>query len=145
MSSWLAMLVEGGVTYLITPCIVVPRGSALVVFRRASAAEKQYLPADTTYSFHESIGQERLMSWTVGLNGRALLDEAVLPQLGENVLDNLGVLLRRGATIDIKRDREVGVDAFVDFVVLGAKLGGGGLFLEGFGLGRGAILWVHGV
>lgn len=80
------------------------------------------------------------MSWTVGLNACALLDEAVVPQLGENALNDLGMLLCRGATIDIKRDREVGVDAFVDFVVLGAKLGGGGLFLEGFGFRRSAVL-----
>lgn len=85
------------------------------------------------------------MSWTVGLNACALLDEAVVPQLGENALNDLGMLLGRGATVDIERDREVGVDAFVDLVVLGAKLGGGGLFLEGFGFGRGAVLWVGGV
>lgn len=115
------------------------------MFRWAFTTERQYLPADTTYTFHEPIGQERLMSWTIGLNACTLLNEAVLPQLGEDALDDLGVLFCRGATIDVKGDGEVGVDALVDFVVLGAELGGRSLFLEGFRFGRGTVLWVDDV
>lgn len=82
------------------------------------------------------------MGRAIRLNARALLDEAVIPQLSEHVLDDLGVLLRRRATVYIEGNGEVVVDAFMDFMVFATKLGGCRLFFEGFGFGRGAVLLV---
>lgn len=52
------------------------------------------------------------------------------------------MLLCRGAAIDIEGDGEVGVDALVDFVILGTQLGGCRVLLDGFGLGGGSVLLV---
>jgi hypothetical protein len=60
----------------------------------------------------------------VGLGGLALLDEAVVPEAGEDVLDDRGVLGGRGAAKDVEVDAEPVVDLLVDRVILGAERGG---------------------
>lgn len=46
---------------------------------QATCDKKGYSLAETAFPFDESVGQEGLVDWTIGLDARALLDEAVLP------------------------------------------------------------------
>lgn len=76
--------------------------------------------AQTALPLNVAVGQERVVSRAVRLGRLALLDVAVVPQTDENVLDDRGVLIRRGAAKDVELKAEPVVDIFVDRVILGA-------------------------
>ncbi len=87
-----------------------------------------------------AVGQEGRVGGAVGLGGLALLDEAVVPEAGEDVLDDGGVLGGRGAAKDVKVDAEPVVDLLVDRVILGAQCGGVDALGQRLGLCRRAVL-----
>lgn len=74
------------------------------------------------------------------LDGFALLDEAVVPELAEDVLGDLGLVRGRGAVEDIEVDAEPVVDGFVDGVILGAQSLRSEAFFESLGFCGGAVL-----
>lgn len=75
-----------------------------------------------------------------GLAGLALLDEAVVPEIGKDALDNAGVIIGRGAVEDIGLDAEPVVDAAVEGVVFCAEGGWVDAFFEGLCFGGGSVL-----
>lgn len=79
--------------------------------------------ADGAGTLNEAVSEEGVVSLdgAEGLDSLALLNVAILPQLGEDVLDNFGLLGSGGSAEDIKGDVEVVVDALVNGVVLGAE------------------------
>lgn len=79
--------------------------------------------ADTALALDIAIGQEGIVCGAVGLGGLALLDEAVVPEAGEDVLDDGSVLGGGGAAKDVEVDPEPVVDVLVDRVILGAQCG----------------------
>lgn len=58
----------------------------------------------------------------IGLDRRSLLEEAVLVQLREDVLCNVGLLMRRRSAKDVEANIEPLVDFGMKLVVLVAKL-----------------------
>lgn len=98
--------------------------------------------ADAAFALDVAIGQEGVVfgDGAEGLGGFALLDEAILPKLGEHLLGNAGVLVGGSATELVEADTEPVVDILVKGVVLCAK--GRGVYALGksLGLGGGAIL-----
>jgi hypothetical protein len=75
----------------------------------------------------------------VGLRRHAFLEEAVLVQLQEDVLHDLGLLLRRGAAKVVKVDVEPLVRVGMLDVKLVTELLGRLAGLEGLGLGGGSV------
>lgn len=98
--------------------------------------------ADAALALDKAVGKESIVGGdgAEGLRGLLLLDEAIFPQFGEDVLDNLGVLVGWGASEDVEIDPEPVVDVLVDGVILGAKRGRVYTLLERFRLGCGAVL-----
>ena len=68
-----------------------------------------------------------------------LRDVAVLVELQEDVLGDLGLLGRGGAAELVEGDAEPLVDVAVDGMEAVAELPRGDAFLEGLGLGGGAV------
>jgi hypothetical protein len=97
--------------------------------------------ADGALALDETIGQEGVvrLEGAEGLACLALLDEAVVPEVLEDLLDDGGVVCGRGSVENVKVDAEPVVDAAVQGVVLGAERGRVDALLEGLGLGRGAV------
>lgn len=54
----------------------------------------------------KTVGKEAIVLFAEGLGGHTLLQEAVVPQLEEDVLDNLGLLRRRRPAEVVKVDVE---------------------------------------
>ncbi len=79
--------------------------------------------ADAALALNIAVGQEGLVRRAVGLGGLALLDEAIVPEAGENALDDGGVLRGGRAAEDVEVDPEPVVDVLVDRVILGAQGG----------------------
>jgi hypothetical protein len=75
-----------------------------------------------------------------GLAGLALLDEAVVPEIGEDALDDAGVVVGRGAVEDVGLDAEPVVNSAVEGVVFCAKGGWVDAFFEGLCFGGGSVL-----
>ena len=98
--------------------------------------------ADAAFTLNVAIGQEGVVlgDGAEGLGSLALLDEAVLPELGKDLLGNAGVLLGRSAAELVEADAEPVVDILMEGVVLGAKSRGIYALGKGLGLGGGAIL-----
>lgn len=98
--------------------------------------------ADGAFTLDETVGKEGVVRFeaAVGLNGLTLLDETVLQKLAEDILNDIGLVLGRGAAEDVEIDSEPVVDGLVKSVVLVAE----GLrvysLLEGLGLGGSAVL-----
>ena len=80
------------------------------------------------------------MSRAVGLGGLALLDIAVLPQLGEDGLDDVGMLGSGRAAKDIEVEPEPVINVLVNCVILGAQFGRGHSLGQRLCLCCGAIL-----
>lgn len=97
--------------------------------------------ADRALALDEAIGQEGVvrLEGAEGLARLALLDEAIIPEVLEDLLNDGGVVCGRGSVEDVKVDAEPVVDATVQGVVLGAERGRVDALLEGLGLGRGAV------
>ena len=91
------------------------------------------------YSLHKSIGKESLVLLAIRLCGSALLKETIIPELHEDLLHNLGLLLGRGAAEVVKANLEPVVHFFVLGVELIAKLLGCLTSLEGLGLCRSSV------
>lgn len=98
--------------------------------------------ADAAFTLNVAIGQEGIVlgDGAEGLGGFAFLDEAILPELGEDLLGNAGVLVGGGAAELVEADAEPVVDILMKGVVLCAKSRGVYALGKGLGLGGGAIL-----
>lgn len=98
--------------------------------------------ADAAFTLNVAIGQEGVVlgDGAEGLGGFALLDEAVLPELGKDLLGDAGVLVGGGAAELVEADAEPVVDILMEGVVLGAKSRGVYALGKGLGLGGSAIL-----
>ena len=96
--------------------------------------------AQRALALDETIGQKGLVLLTVRLNGGALLEEAVLVELGEDILGDFRLLVRRCPAKDVESDVEPLVDLGVQLVVFVAELFWGALLLYRLGLGRGSVL-----
>lgn len=77
-----------------------------------------------TGAFDEAVGQKGAMDLAERLRGDALLEPLVLPELQEDVLDDLGVVVGAGAAKVVELDLEVVVDLLVLFVELVTQLAG---------------------
>lgn len=97
----------------------------------------------------DSKGRERGKNyWKVVLVFRAvwlyclaLLDEPIVPETNEYILDNLGMLWRRGTSEYIEVNPEPIVYLFMNGMIFGAKLGRCHTFREGLGLSRSTVLF----
>lgn len=96
--------------------------------------------AQRALSLDEAIGQERVVCFAVRLHCCLFLQEAVVVELCEDVLSNLGLLGGRSAAEDVEANVEPFVDLCVKLVVLVAKLLGCALFLDSLGLGGSSVL-----
>lgn len=96
--------------------------------------------ADAALALNIAVGQEGVVGGTVGLRRLALLDVAVLPEAGENVLDDGRVLGRGSATEDVELDPEPVVNVLVNGMILGAQGGRIHALRERLCLGRRAVL-----
>lgn len=76
--------------------------------------------AQGTLALDEAVCQEGRvgLDGAEGLDGLALLNVAILPELAEDVPDDLGLPLGGSAAEDVEGDVKVVVDALVDDVVL---------------------------
>ena len=75
-----------------------------------------------------------------GLTGLTLLDEAVVPEILEDALDDAGVVVGRRAVEEVGLDTEPVVDTAMQGVVLCAEGRGIDAFFEGLCLGGGSVL-----
>ena len=98
--------------------------------------------ADAAVSLDESVGKELAVFGVgaEGLGGLTLLDITVLPEVGKDLLNNLGLLGRRGSAEGIKVDSEPVVNSLVKGVVLCAQGGRLKTFLKSLGLGSSSVL-----
>ena len=97
--------------------------------------------ADGALALDEAISQEGVvrLEGAERLARLALLDEAVVPEVLEDLLDDGSVVCGRGSVEDVKVDAEPVVDAPMQGVVFGAERSRVDALLEGLGLGRGAV------
>lgn len=131
----MVVVLVAGLTFRLEGIQKSTTGIALV-----SASTK--VVTDAALSLDETISKELAVGgvgaeWLCSL---ALLDEAVLPEIRKDLLDNLSLLLGRCSAEDVKVDSEPVVDSLVEGVVLGAQVGGGEALLQGLGLGSGTVL-----
>lgn len=91
-------------------------------------------------SLDEAVSQESLMGLAVWLDSRSLLEEAVLVELGEDVLCDLGLLVGGSPAEDVEANVEPFIDLCVQLVILVAELLWCALFLDSLGLGCRAVL-----
>lgn len=98
--------------------------------------------ADAALTLNETVREEFAVvsMCTEGLSSFTLLNIAVLPELLEDLLHNLCLLLSGCSAEDVKVDTEPVVDSLVKGVVLGAKVGGRKTLFKGLCLGSGTVL-----
>lgn len=80
--------------------------------------------AKRTFTLDETVGQEALVLFAIRLLGCLFSEVAVLVQLGEDVLGNLGLLCSGRPAEVVELNLEPVVDLLVDLVVLVAQLFG---------------------
>lgn len=114
----------------------VEQVAALVALVAAGAE----VVAQAALALDEAVGEEGVVGRAVGLGGLALLDEAVLPEAGEDLLHDQRVLRRRRLAEDVEVDPEPLVDVAVDGVVFRAQLLGRHALGECLCLGGRAVL-----
>lgn len=91
-----------------------------------------FVAANGAFALDESVGKESVVSLdgTERLNSLIFVDVAVLPELGKDILDDVGLMRSGGLVKDVEINAEPVVDGLVKGVVLGAKRGGIGAFFK---------------
>jgi hypothetical protein len=118
-------LVGAGCRSIGTRLVISLEGVQEVAASIALVAAGALVMADGAFALDKSISQEGVvgLDGAVGTPGFALFYVAILEELGENLLDNVGLVIRRRAVEDVKVEAEPVVDGLVQGVVLGAQSG----------------------
>lgn len=116
-------------------------GVEQVAARVALVTTSTEVVADAAFTLNVAIGQEGVVfgNGAEGLGGFAFLNEAILPELGKDLLGDAGVLVGGSAAELVEADAEPVVDILVKGVVLCAKSRGVYALGKGLGLGSSAI------